>query len=697
LSDGLPEWLRLLGIVCLAAFARAALPAQTEACLACHADRGADVAIAKDDSVGPGVDEQQLKASVHSFLACTDCHDPSLTGKGHEQRRSRSAELDKLRYSSACRRCHHDEQIAGLAVHARLLEQEAAGHAPICTDCHPAHSIQPVAGGHVLAGESSRCGVCHARQAREMATARTPAQGGPLRRNVHGALTCTSCHAGFSRKSHPAGLAAGVPSADARQGLCRPCHADLYAKAREGVHEELRRRGQPGTPECVDCHGSHRTAALSHDRPASAAVCGKCHAKLYATYLASVHGDALVHAENHDVPACIDCHRAHNTGDPRTADYRVEIPFICANCHGNKAIVGKYGLSTDVVRTYLSDFHGSTISAYRELGSRAPRPDQPIAVCTDCHGTHNIKSMATLTSAEVKARLLGKCRQCHADATANFADAWLSHYTPSLSHARALFLVDWAYRILLPLMLLGMVLHVALHARHYVAAPRARGTSAAATARRLEGARVRRFSTGRIVEHLVLIVLVTLLAGTGLAQLFHQAAVAQWFLSAIGGIEVARLVHRCAGAALAALLLVHVAVVAAGISFRGWRLSMVATPQDLRDAIQDVRYGLGLARRPADRGRYDYKEKFTYWLVLIAVTTMTVSGLVLWFPAAATRHLPGEVIPLAVLLHSRQALTVLLLVCAWHVYDAIFSPDVFPMDTSIFTGYTTRARNRPPA
>ena len=74
---------------------------------------------------------------------------------------------------------------------------------------------------------------------------------------------------------------------------------------------------------------------------------------------------------------------------------------------------------------------------------------------------------------------------------------------------------------------------------------------------------------------------------------------------------------------------------------------------------------------------------------------MFVTGLVLWFPVVAARFLPGEAIALAASMHSHQALVVVLLVCAWHVYNVTLSPEAFPLDTSIFTGHTRRARVPP--
>ena len=695
ITDALPKLLRLLGIVALATFARAAVPAETEACFACHADKGPAIEFSQGGRIEAFVDEGQFKASVHSFLACTDCHERSLTGKGHEQQRFRSEELFKLRYSRICRRCHLDQELGRTAVHARLLEQEAAGRVPVCTDCHPAHSIMPVAGGRILTGEAAYCLGCHPAQApaMESGAARSGTVAPPP--NVHGHLSCSGCHAGYSRQSHPhPRVATGGPHTAARDDVCRRCHFDMYTKSLEGIHYNLMSRGHPGTPGCVDCHGSHRIASLKHDRAASAARCGECHVKVYATYASSVHGEALVKAHSQDVPVCIDCHRAHDTGDPRAVDYRDDIPSICGNCHASKAIAGKYGLSTDVVKTYLADFHGSTVSTYREQAAGAYRPNRPIAVCTDCHGTHDIKSMPVLGTGEVKALLLRKCRQCHAGASVNFPDAWLSHYIPSMSRTPVLFIVDRAYAVLLPLMLLGMLLHLVLQARRYAIAQTGATRAGGGTAVSGGRDRIRRFPAARIAEHLVLILLVLVLAATGLAQKFHQVGASQWLFAMIGGVEIARRIHHYAGAALAVLLLLHIATAVFGVAVRGWRLSMLITRQDLRDVAHNTRYGLGLAARPAERDRYDYKEKFTYWLVLICVLIMVLTGVILWFPVIAASHLPGEAIALAASMHSHQALVVLLLASGWHICDAIFSPDAFPLDTSIFTGYTTRARTR---
>ena len=71
---------------------------------------------------------------------------------------------------------------------------------------------------------------------------------------------------------------------------------------------------------------------------------------------------------------------------------------------------------------------------------------------------------------------------------------------------------------------------------------------------------------------------------------------------------------------------------------------------------------------------------------------MMGTGAVLWQPVFFTRFMTGELVPLAKILHSEEALVVLLIIAGWHIYNAIFSPEVFPLNVSIFTGYIPRER-----
>jgi formate dehydrogenase gamma subunit len=203
---------------------------------------------------------------------------------------------------------------------------------------------------------------------------------------------------------------------------------------------------------------------------------------------------------------------------------------------------------------------------------------------------------------------------------------------------------------------------------------------------------VRRFSTARIIEHWTLIVTFTVLVITGLSQKFYYLEISRWVILKLGGIDTVRLIHHYSGTAFATLLAVHLTVATLGIWLLKWQPSMVVTKKDFLDAVHNIRYYIGLEQTPAACDRFDYKEKFAYWLVLTGGLIMTLTGLALWFPTSTVKIMPGEVIPLAKALHSNEALLIFLLIAIWHIYDSIFSPDVFPLDASIFTGYTTREK-----
>jgi hypothetical protein len=69
--------------------------------------------------------------------------------------------------------------------------------------------------------------------------------------------------------------------------------------------------------------------------------------------------------------------------------------------------------------------------------------------------------------AVVRANLVKRCQQCHAQATRNFPDAWLSHYEPSLKQAPLVFMINLLYTVFLPILVVGLILQILLHAWRY--------------------------------------------------------------------------------------------------------------------------------------------------------------------------------------------------------------------------------------
>lgn len=279
-------------------------------------------------------------------------------------------------------------------------------------------------------------------------------------RSVHGdRLACIDCHQLSGTVPHQSlSVRSRRDYALAEYEVCKRCHFENYTRTLDSMHFDALAQGKENAPVCTDCHGAHDTIPLEQSRTKIAQTCAKCHKDIYDAYQASVHGSELA-KDNPDVPVCITCHGVHNIGGAKTASFRQASVNLCAGCHANKQLMDKYKISTDVFTTYLDDFHGKTVGFLQKQTSDV-WPD--VAVCTDCHGVHDIKRVDDPNSSVIKQNLVTICRKCHSDATANFSGAWLSHYEPSMNKATLVYLVKEYYRFLIPAMVVGLVLNIAL-------------------------------------------------------------------------------------------------------------------------------------------------------------------------------------------------------------------------------------------
>lgn len=293
--------------------------------------------------------------------------------------------------------------------------------------------------------------------------------------SVHAKLACQTCHTNIADFPHPENTAQTPREYTLQyQNTCLQCHPDQAAATADNAHAKVRNDpnnpNAQNAPTCVDCHNPHTQSTIQKNEngrlnglelAASARTCAKCHNQIYQEYAQSVHGEGILVNNNPDVPACIDCHGVHDLSGPSSSgnQFRLSSPQICAKCHTDETIMGKYGISTQVLNTYIADFHGTTVTLFEKID-----PDQKtnMPVCFDCHGVHNIQRVDDPSKGlEIKDNLLVTCKKCHPDATPNFPDSWLSHYIPSKEHAPLVFYVGWFYKILIPLVLGGMLLLVA--------------------------------------------------------------------------------------------------------------------------------------------------------------------------------------------------------------------------------------------
>ena len=207
-----------------------------------------------------------------------------------------------------------------------------------------------------------------------------------------------------------------------------------------------------------------------------------------------------------------------------------------------------------------------------------------------------------------------------------------------------------------------------------------------------EAVYIKRFPWIRILEHWVHAVVFILLVITGLSQKFHTFELAQRVVLFFGGIDATRIIHRVCGVLFGILLVLHMTIAVVGVVLLRWQPTMLINKKDFLDAIDNLKYYFGLSNHSASCDRYDYKQKFEYWGVVMGGILMVVTGFILWFPMIATILLPGEFVPVSRAFHTNEAMLAFLIIAIWHIYNAVFSPEVFPLDTVILTGKISRER-----
>lgn len=302
--------------------------------------------------------------------------------------------------------------------------------------------------------------------------------------SVHGTenVACVDCHTNITSFPHPEVTASSTRDFSLEMyPTCQQCHSEQYQKVLDSVHQKALAAGNTNAAVCTDCHNPHTQTRLTDKQTGELLLgarliipqtCAKCHNAIYETYKKSVHGSALTEEGNQYVPTCIDCHGVHNIGDPTSNTFRNSTPHLCANCHTNETIMKQYGISTNVLSTYVADFHGTTVKMFEEN-----YPDQPTnkPVCTDCHGIHDIMRPDNPEAGiAFKKNLLVKCQQCHPDATTStFTDAWMSHYEPSPKVFPMVYYVNLFYKFFIPAVLGGMTFYVLTDIyRRFIARPK---------------------------------------------------------------------------------------------------------------------------------------------------------------------------------------------------------------------------------
>lgn len=155
---------------------------------------------------------------------------------------------------------------------------------------------------------------------------------------------------------------------------------------------------------CTDCHSDVK--AFPHDPAPAKPVCATCHADQQAAYDHGIHAQAA-RAGNTNVAKCQDCHGSVHEilppTDPKSKVARANIPQTCGACHGQKFVMASGGMTSAPFTSYQESVHGKAVAAGSDKA----------AVCTDCHGEHDILSAVDPKSPINKYNVPNTCAKCH--------------------------------------------------------------------------------------------------------------------------------------------------------------------------------------------------------------------------------------------------------------------------------------------
>jgi len=156
---------------------------------------------------------------------------------------------------------------------------------------------------------------------------------------------------------------------------------------------------------CVDCHTDVKEAV--HTTTPKRVTCGQCHADAHNAYELSTH--AKITSAGTPAAGCEDCHGGVHeimaADDPKSPVNHANIPYTCGRCHGQKFLMESNGESAQPFISYQESVHGRAT----EKGSTKA------AVCTDCHGAHEILSANNQKSPIYKFNVPATCGKCHTD------------------------------------------------------------------------------------------------------------------------------------------------------------------------------------------------------------------------------------------------------------------------------------------
>lgn len=689
-----------------------------------------------------------FKKGLIVSATCNDCHGNHLI----LPHTSPNSSISVTNVAATCMTCHTKiEQVHTKIIRGALWE-EKPGVIPACTSCHTPHKVSTQ---HIETNISdTKCIKCHEQSTAHklvgdsLVSMKVNKSG--LANSVHKNIACVKCHSDVSPdRQRPCETAGKVD--------CSVCHAEVSSLYAGSGHGQAYARKDKNAPYCTDCHGSHTVKTRYDDTAPSyraniPRLCGKCHsnngkANLSASlhevnalvdYSLSVHGKGLNEKGLTISAICTDCHSSHNIlkeTNERSTIYPRNVPSTCATCHkgiydeyikSDHAITKnngekKYPTCVDCHTSHMigntagdqfmnevtnqcGTCHQETAKTYLQTyhGKKHTLGDAKAAKCSDCHGSHNILNVNNPLSSVGSKNIVTTCKKCHEDANTKFT-GYLTHAT---HHNKVkygvLYYTFWAMTSLLVGVFLFFGIHLLLWFPRSFKSLREKKKLQQSLADKYY---VKRFSRSQRLTHIFVILSFLMLALTGMILKFSNMAWASTLANLLGGSRIAGKIHRIGAFITFCYFTFHLfSLVSTKIkrhiplgSFLFGKNSLMFNMQDIKDLGATIKWFIGRGPKP-NYGRWTYWEKFDYMAVFWGIAVIGFSGLILWFPEIFTKIFPGWLINVAQIIHSDEALLAVGFIFTIHFFNTHLRPDVFPMDTVIFTGlvpYEEFKRDRP--
>jgi len=579
--------------------------------------------------------------------SCTDCHELSqhqsdivndIEHSVHEDLECQDCHSDILTLPhqstnefnvecDGCRTCH-DEESEDYTVHGREKVGDC-GDIPSCANCHGDHNVLP---------SSVKASLVHP---------------------TNLPTTCGKCHDDLDMiKKHE---------------LLLDHPIDIYENS---VHGKATTGGIYVAATCNDCHSTGGTShkIFSPGHPESSInhfnipnTCGACHKGVEADFWDGIHGKLVARGET-DAPICTDCHGEHGIitpDDPRSPVSKARVAeATCSPCHESTRLNQKYGVQASRLPSFVDSYHG--------LKSKSG--DTHVANCASCHGVHRVLSSSDSTSTIHPNNLQKTCGECHPGITATLANTPIHGMSGNGLHTPLADIIEKIYIIAIIVIIGLMVIHWILDLIRQIQIV-------------MKKPQVRRMKIHEVWQHTFLMLSFMSLVFSGFALRFSESWIAKLFFGFEGGFEQRGLVHRISAIVFIVTVIWHVLFIFLSRRGRKFLTDMIPNWIDLTQFFNRLKFYLGIKNSKAPHfNRFGYVEKAEYWALVWGTAVMIITGLFLWFDNFFVSFLPIGFLDVSLVIHYWEAWLATLAILVWHMYSTVFSPDVYPMNTSWLTG-----------